>query len=101
MKNVLKWFMLNSLKANLGKFQFMILSDKTCYKHILKINSTCVQSSDDVTLLSVMTDKNFIFKKHVDSLVRKAQYKLHALQRIRKFLTIEKAKILGNIFIDS
>ena len=42
MKNVLKWFMLNSLKANPGKFQFMVLGDKTCYKHILKINSTCV-----------------------------------------------------------
>ena len=26
--------MLNSLKANPGKFQFMILGDKTCYKHI-------------------------------------------------------------------
>ena len=89
------------LKANPGKFQFMILRDKTCYKHILKINSTCVQSSDDVTLLGVMIDKNLTFKKHIDSLVRKAQYKLHALQRIRKFLTIEKAKILGNAFIDS
>ena len=33
MKNVLKWFMLNSLKANPGKFQFMILDEKTCYKH--------------------------------------------------------------------
>ena len=79
----------------------MILGDKTCYKHILKINSTCVQSSDDVTLLGVTIDKNLTFKKHVDNLVRKAQYKLHALQRIRKFLTIEKAKILGNAFIDS
>ena len=91
----------NSLKANPGKFQFMILSDKTCYKHILKINLTCVQSSDDVTLLGVMTDKNLTFKKHIDNLVRKAQYKFHALQLIRKFLTIEKAKILGNAFIDS
>ena len=39
-KNVLKWFMLYSLEANPGKFQFMILGDKTCCKHILKINST-------------------------------------------------------------
>ena len=30
-KNILKWFRLNFLKANLGKFQFMILGDKTCY----------------------------------------------------------------------
>ena len=40
MKTILKWFSLNSLKANLGKFQFMILGDKTCYRHILKINLT-------------------------------------------------------------
>ena len=93
--------MLNSLTTNPGKFQFMILGHKTCYKHILKINSTCVQSSNDVTLLGIMIGKNLTFKKHIDKLVRKAQYKLHALQRIRKFLTIEKAKILGNAFIDS
>ena len=79
----------------------MVLGDKTCYKHILKINSTCVQSSDDATLLGVMIDKNLTFKKHVDKLVRKAHYEVHALWHIRKFLTIEKAKILDNAFIDS
>ena len=73
----------------------MIFVDKTCYKLILKINSTCVQSSDNVTLLGVMIDKNLTFKKHIDNLVRKAQYKLHALHCIRKFLTIEKAKNTG------
>ena len=105
MKNILKWFRLNCLKANPGKFQFMILGDKTCYKHIFQ---TCVQSGDDVTFLGVITEKNLTFKKHnltfkkyIDNLVRKAQYKRHALRRIRKFLTIEKAKILGNAFVDS
>ena len=101
MKNLLKWFRLNSLKANPGKFQFMIIGDKTCYKHILKINSTCVQPSEDVTLLDVMIDKNLTFKKHIDNLVRKAQYTLDALRCIRKFITIEKAKILDNAFIDN
>ena len=62
MKDILKWFRLNSLKSNPGKFQFMILGDKTCYKDILKINSTCVQSSDEVTLLGVMIDKNLTYK---------------------------------------
>ena len=105
MKNILKWFRLNCLKANPGKFQFMILGDKTCYKHIFQ---TCVQSGDDVTFLGVITEKNLTFKKHnltfkkyIDNLVRKAQYKRHALRCIRKFLTIEKAKILGNAFVDS
>ena len=36
MKNMLKRFRLNSLKANPRKFQFMILGDKPCYEHILK-----------------------------------------------------------------
>ena len=48
-----------------------------------------------------MIDKNVTFEKHTDNLVCKAQYKLYALRRFRKFLTIEKAKILGNAFIDS
>ena len=33
-KNILKWFRLYSLKANLGKFQFMILGDRTSNKLI-------------------------------------------------------------------
>ena len=113
MKNVLKWsrlnslkanpekFQCNSLKANPGKTQFMILGDKTCYKHILKVDLTCVQPSDGATLLSVMIDKNLTFKKDIDNLVRKTQHKLYALRCIRKFLTIEKAKIPGNAFIES
>ena len=101
MKNILKRFRLDSLKANPGKFQFMILGNKTCYKHILKINLTCVQSSADINLLGTMFDKNLTFKKHIGNLFRKVQYKLHALARIRKYLTIEKAKILGKTFIDS
>ena len=55
MKNILKWFRLNSLKDNPGKFQFIILG--ACYKHKSKINLTCIQSSDDKTLLGVMIDK--------------------------------------------
>ena len=97
----LNWFRLNSLKANPGKFQFMILGDKSHHKHELKINSIKVEASDDVLLLGITIDKKLTFKQHVENLCRKAQYKLHALRRIRKFLTIEKVKMLGNAFIGS
>ena len=40
----------------------MISGDKTCYKHMLKINLTCVQSNDDVTLLGAIIDQNLTFK---------------------------------------
>ena len=100
-RSVLNWFRLNSLKANPRKFQFMILGDKYHHKHILKINSIKVEASDDILLLGIIIDKKLTFKQHIENLCRKAQYKLHALRRIRKFLTTEKAKILCNAFIDS
>ena len=100
-KSILNWFRLNSLKANPGKFQFMILGNKSHHKHILMINSIKVEASDDILLLGITIDKKLTFKQHIENLCQKAQYKLHALRRIRKFLTIEKAKILGNAFIDS
>ena len=33
MKNILKWFRLNSFKANPGKFQFIIHDDKTSHEY--------------------------------------------------------------------
>ena len=68
------------------------------WKRILKINLTCAQSRDDATLFVIMIDKNLTFQKHIYNLVRKTQYKLHALRCIREFLITEKAKILDNTF---
>ena len=89
------------MKASPGKIEFMILGDKSHHKHILKINSIKFEASDDILLLGITINKKLTFKQHIKNLYRKAQYKLHALRRIRKFLTIEKAKILGNAFIGS
>ena len=89
------------MKANLGKFQFMILGHKSHHKHIFKINSIKVEASDDVLLLGIIIDRKLTFKEHIENPCRKAQYKLHAFRRIRKFLTIEMAKILGNAFVDN
>ena len=38
-KSILKWFRLNSSKANPEKFQFMFLGDKSHQKQILKLAS--------------------------------------------------------------
>ena len=41
-------------------------------------------------------------KKHIENQYKKASFKPHALCRIRKFLTAEKARILANVsFINS
>ena len=56
-KIILNCFRLNSLKANPGKFQFMIFGHKFHHKHILKINSIKVEASDDILLLGITIDK--------------------------------------------
>ena len=101
LKNVLYWFQVNSLKANPGQFQFMILGDKKNNTFVLNIHDNEIKNSSEVELLGITIDSQLKFKKHIDSLCRKASYKLHALRRIRNFLTVEKAKMLANAFINS
>ena len=67
----------------------------------LSINIFTTYESDVVELLGLTIDKELKFSKHIDKLCRNAQYKLHALRQIRKYLSLEKAKTLGNAFIDS
>ena len=49
----------------------------------------------------VTIDKEVNFSKHIDKLCQNAQYKLHTLRRIRKYLSLEKANMLGSAFIGS
>ena len=60
-KSIFNWLILNSLKASLGKFQFMIVGDKSHCKLILKVNSIKVEASDDVLLLGITIDKKLTF----------------------------------------
>ena len=101
MKNILLWFRTNSLKANAGKFQLMILNQKNHRRQRLEINSITVKESNKVILLGITIDNKLVFKKHIENLCRAAQYKLHALTCIRKYLTLDKAFLLGSTFINS
>ena len=101
MKNILLWFRTNSLKPNAGKLQFMILNRKNHRRQRMVINSITVKESNEVILLGITIVNKLVFKKHIENLCRIAQYKLHALTRIRKYLTLDKAVLLGNTFINS
>ena len=70
LKNVLYWFEVNSLKANPGKFQFMILGDKK-NTFVLNIHDKEIRSSTEVELLGITIDSQRKFKKYVDNLWRK------------------------------
>ena len=67
----------------------------------LPVNTFTIDESDQVELLGLTIDQELNFRKRIGKLCHNSQYKLHALRRIRKYLSLEKAKMLGNAFIDS
>ena len=77
----------------------MILG-KNSYENLF-VNTFTIYESGTVELMGLTIDKELNFSKHIYKLCRNAQYKLHALRRIRKYLSLEKAKMLGKAFIDS
>ena len=95
---VMEWFKINSFKANPGKFQFMVLGYKDERYFNIHINNVQIKNSNTVTLLGIIIDKNLTFKTHISELCRRASYKLHSLPRIRKYLTVERLKLLNLTF---
>ena len=96
LSNAIDWFKVNSMKTNRGKVQFMVLGVKNIASLRLKVNGKIIPWSNEVKLLGITTNK-----KHIEDLCKKASYKLHAIRKIRGYLTVEKARILANAFIDS
>ena len=79
----------------------MILGEKKRNSVKSIINTTEIEESKKVVLLGITIDNLLTFNEHIDNICRTANYKLHALRRIRKYLSLEKAKLLCNAFINS
>ena len=84
MKIILKWFRTNSLTANPGKFQFMILGKKQSNKMKLKINSIVINESDAVELLGITIGNKLTLNEHINNLCRTGRtrqnfYIIHSL----------------------
>ena len=67
----------------------MVLGTKEGDSFVLNIDKNKIESLTEVTLLRVKIDKQLNFKSHIEELFRKAAYELHALRRIRKYLTVK------------
>ena len=99
--NVLTWFTVNSLSPNLGKFQYMILGKCITNQLSLFINAIKIERTSEVVLLGTTIDDQLTFKTHIEYICRMAKYKLCPLQRIRNYLSTEKARLLATAFINS
>ena len=61
MENISFWFTTNSLKANAGKFQFMIPNRNNQRGQRMVINSITVEESNEVILLGITIDNKLVF----------------------------------------
>ena len=101
LKNVLMWFTVNSLSPNSGNFQHMILGKCVANQLFLFINGIKIERTSEVVLLGITIDDQLTFKTHIEYISPMAKYKLRALQRIRDYLSTEKARLLASAFINS
>ena len=98
---ILTWFKVNSFKPNPGKFRFITLGTDIVIKVNLFLDGNKTEKSQEVVLLGTTIDDKLSFKTHIENICRKAKYKLHALQRIWKCLSTDKAKAICSAFINS
>ena len=57
------------MKANLDKFQFIILGNKGSHK--LQIRDITTKSISSVTLLGITIDSKLDFKEHINNTIKK------------------------------
>ena len=69
----------------------MILKKFLQSKYCLTIGLINVKESDHVELLGITIGKHLDSNKHIENLCWNANYKLHALRRMRKKSVVEKA----------
>ena len=91
---ILKWFKVNS-------FQFVILGANTYIKVNLFLNGNKVGKYQEVVFLEIIIDDKLALKRILKIFVEKSNVNYTQLQRIRKYLSTDKAKTLCNAFISS
>ena len=72
---ILKWFKVNSLNPNPGKFRFTILGANTDVKVNLFLDGNKLEKSQKVVLLGITIDGKPSFKTHIENICRKAKDK--------------------------
>ena len=68
---------------------------------MIKIKGSAIESSNSEKLLGVTIDSKLPFDGHITHLCHKTSQKLHALSRVASHMSIDRKRILLEIFITS
>ena len=90
------WMMVNSLKINGDKTEFIIFGNKpaTYKNYSLKIGSSVIPATDCIKILGVSLDSMLNLNKHISNTCRTVYMHLRRINSIRPYLTEEAVKTL-------
>ncbi len=96
------WFHNNFMKANITKFQFMLLKSFTSKEDLhdnILINNAGIEHESQVKLLWVIIDDKLRFNKHIDVSCKNANGLINVLYRFRNVFNIAERDVIHNTFI--
>ena len=98
--DLIRWFQDNYLKMNEDKCHLLITNQEEESK-IAHIGDEIIKNSQSNKLLGITIDNEINFNKHVSTLCKKVNLKLHALARVANFMSTDKLRIIMKSFIES
>ncbi len=100
-----QWMLVNKLKLNGNKTEFIKIASKTntvpSSLTSLRVDTDVVQPTISARNLGVTFDSEMSLSPHVQSLCKSANFQLHQISRIRKYLTLEATATLVHSLITS
>lgn len=86
--------------ANLEKFQGILCDKRKLYitNKNIKVGNQNIQEVSDLKMLGVHVDRKLKFNLHIDKICRSASNQLNALTKRKKYLVMNKGKVLVDSF---
>ena len=93
-----EWLNNNYMKVSDGK-TYLLLSCNS--RATATIDSSYIESEDELVLLGITIDSNLTFENHINCICKKASQKLNALARITPYVNMQKRRTIIKSFITS
>lgn len=104
-RDVRRWMQTNKLKLNDSKTEVIIFGTKQKLQQLqdirIQIGDEAIRPSKTVKNLGVHMDQELKMDSHVNSICKTANFHIHNIRRIRKFLTKDATKSLTNALVTS
>ena len=97
-EKLFSWFFANHLEANAGKCHLLTSSNLPAD---IPITNTKISNVERVALLGVNFEGRLNFDYHMNTLLKKANKKHHALARLCNYMDTKKRRVIMNAFTTS